>query len=321
MAKKGIDVFAEGYDWTQPIDREAGNAAQQLVDRNQYVSDTAAQGDLFDTNNVFSRALMKMVMPFASFILNQKIKNYIDVGTFFNKDASLESKMKSLKSLQATLAENFTFAGMGVMISTGLFALTASLLGVDDEEERKKFENRIKGRAGNLITDLLSPAPVVDPAIISGVNLILKNIEKGEDPFQFFEDNYSTFWEKLGVFTISGEAAFNMAKLSNIASTGKIGDYTLTPSEKEAAKLTTVLSVLVNVGLVPSEAGTLVRNNLSVLEKRAKDMTSGAATSSPSMSNSELENLLNEDLFDEERNILRMENKLMREILDEFKLD
>jgi hypothetical protein len=39
------------------------------------------------------------------------------------------------------------------------------------------------------------------------------------------------------------------------------------------------------------------------------------------MSNSELENLLNEDLFDEERNILRMENKLMREILDEFKLD
>jgi len=321
MAKKGIDVFAEGYDWTQPIDREAGNAAQQLVDRNQYVSDTAAQGDLFDTNNVFSRALMKMVMPFASFILNQKIKNYIDVGTFFNKDASLESKMKSLKSLQATLAENFTFAGMGVMISTGLFALTASLLGVDDEEERKKFENRIKGRAGNLVTDLLSPAPVVDPAIISGVNLILKNIEKGEDPFQFFEDNYSTFWEKLGVFTISGEAAFNMAKLSNIASTGKIGDYTLTPSEKEAAKLTTVLSVLVNVGLVPSEAGTLVRNNLSVLEKRAKDMTSGAATSSPSMSNSELENLLNEDLFDEERNILRMENKLMREILDEFKLD
>jgi len=321
MAKKGVDVFAEGYDWTQPINREAGNEAQQLVDRNQYVSDTAAQGNLFDTNNVFSRTLLKMVMPFASFILNQKIKNYVDVGTIFNKDASLESKMKSLKSLQATLTENLTFAGMGVMIGTGLFAITSALLGVDDEEERKKFENRVKGRAGNLITDLISPLPVVDPAIISGINLILENIDKGEDPFQFFEDEYSTFWEKLGVFTISGEAAFNMAKLSKIASTGKIGDYTLTPSEKEAAKLTAILSVLVNAGRVPAEAGTFVRNNLAVLEQRAKDMTSGATTTSPSMSNSELENLLNEDLFDEQRDILRIQNQIMKELLDEFKLD
>jgi hypothetical protein len=112
-----------------------------------------------------------------------------------------------------------------------------------------------------------------------------------------------------------------MAKLSKIASSGKIGDYTLTPSEKEAAKLTAVLAVLVNAGRVPAEAGTFVRNNLSVLEKRAKDMTSGATTTSPSMSNSELENLLNEDLFDEEREILRIQSKIMKELLDEFKLD
>ena len=64
-------------------------------------------------------------------------------------------------------------------VTQGLAAVSQGLTGDDDEEDnRKSFENRIKGRAGNIVTDILSPIPVIDDQIMAGVNKMIERSQR-----------------------------------------------------------------------------------------------------------------------------------------------
>lgn len=51
---------------------EAANYAQIMVDRQQNISDPLLAGEFMATEDGFKRLMRKVMLPFASFILNQK---------------------------------------------------------------------------------------------------------------------------------------------------------------------------------------------------------------------------------------------------------
>ena len=59
------------------------------VDRFQYVSDPSLQAEWYDPSNEDTRIFVKALMPFSSFIMNEKTRNYIDASILASKTARL----------------------------------------------------------------------------------------------------------------------------------------------------------------------------------------------------------------------------------------
>ena len=77
LKKQGIDP--SNIDWSNhKVNKQAGAFAEQQVGRQQNVSDTDLQGDLFNSKNATSQVARKIFFPFANFLLNQKTRMYTD---------------------------------------------------------------------------------------------------------------------------------------------------------------------------------------------------------------------------------------------------
>ncbi len=325
MKKKGINIFEEGFDIeNHTINKEAANEAQRNVDRFQYVSDVDLQAELYNPDREFVRVAMKSFMPFSSFIMNEKTRNYIDAQIISDPNTSFEEKGKAMTSLTGTVLEKIVFGSLGVMIGTASYATVLSLLGIDDEEEAKeKLNNRIKGRAGNMVTDFFSPLPILDPGILQVANYLIEQVDKGEDgqdPFQFFEGNNKEFFEQFGVFSITFEQADAAATLQKIHNTGKIDDYELNDAEKEAVSILLKLAYLNGLGALPSDLSAQpVQYGLSRLQKIASEARDAGETSS-SMTKRQMESILGEDIYEESDEMKKQVRDIIREVKDELNI-
>ena len=325
MKKKGVNIFEEGFDIeNHTIDKEAANEAQRNVDRFQYVSDVDLQAELYNPDRQFIRLAMKSFMPFSSFIMNEKTRNYIDAQIISDPNTSFEEKGKAMTSLTGTVLEKMVFGSLGVMIATASYATILSLLGIDDEEEAKeKLKNRVKGRAGNMVTDFFSPLPILDTGILQVANYLIEQVDKGEDgqdPFQFFEGNNKEFFEQFGVFSITFEQADAAATLQKIHNTGKIDDYELNDAEKEAVSILLKLAYLNGLGALPSDLSAQpVQYGLSRLQKIASEARDAGETSS-SMTKRQMESILGEDIYEESDEMKKQVRDIIREVKDELNI-
>ena len=70
MKEKGVDIFSPNFDWkTHEVDIDAGDFAQQQVDRQQNVSSSQLQGQAFNTKDIRIRFALKALLN------KSKIKN------------------------------------------------------------------------------------------------------------------------------------------------------------------------------------------------------------------------------------------------------
>ena len=324
MRKQGVDILEDGFDIeNHNINKKAANEAMRNVDRFQYVSDPNLQGEWYDPTNEDVRIAVKAFMPFSSFIMNEKTRNYIDASILASKTSNLKAKQDALTSLTGTVLEKIVFNSLGLGISTGTAYAALNLLGFyDEDEEKKKLENRIRGRAGNLVTDFFSPAQPLDPGLLIILNDILKNIDKpddGQDPFQFFDGDNVKFFEQFGVFSITKEQGDVIADLYKINKQGKIGDYELNEAEKQAVKYLLSLSSLNVVGAVPSETASAINYVYDRLQDIAANAKSSGQTTTP-MTKRQLEDVAGENIFKEVDEATKEYNKIMNDILKDINI-
>ncbi len=324
MKKQGVDILEDGFDiQNHTINKKAANEAMRNVDRYQYVSDPNLQAEWYDPSNEDTRIFVKAFMPFSSFIMNEKTRNYIDATILTSKNSSFQQKQNALTSLTGTALEKIVFSALGLGISTATAYTALNLLGFyDDEEEKKKLSNRIKGRAGNIMTDFLSPAPPLDPGAILGLNYLLEyynNPEDGEDPFQFFEGRPEDFFEQFGTYSIPYKQAKVLADLAKINTEGKIGDYELNEAEKTAVKLLLNTSYLNAAGVVPSETAQGINYVYDRLQKIASEAREAGETSS-SMSKKQMESILGEDIYEETDMMKKEVRDIIKEVKDELNI-
>jgi len=270
MKRKGVDVFAEGFDWANhEVDTEAGNYAQQQVDRQQNVSQRDLQGAWFRSDDTTTRLLTKFFLPFSNFLLNQKSRMYSDLNTMTNKNSETQDRLTAARSLGGLAVETAVFNAIGLGLTMGTAALS-NMLGAPEEDPEKleqQTANRLKGRLGNIAADVLSPLPPLDDGVRRGLNALIASISDDENPFEFYTSS-ETLLEDLGLGSIVIEKS--LTQPFDIIKTMLSGTYNgkeLDDDHFELAQVTAVLWPLYISGALPAEVGSIINYNL----KRIKD--------------------------------------------------
>lgn len=208
---------------------------------------------------------------------------YTDINIATSKTATKEDKRTAYRSLAGLGVETAVFNLLGLAVTQGLAAVSQGLTGDDDEEDkRKSFENRIKGRAGNVATDILSPIPVIDDEIMAGVNKMIEVVSTDENPFQFFANDKKTLTDQLGVLGIQKKNFDDLIEMIQMSTTGSYKDNygkkrEIDPSLKGEVGVNAFLYFLYGLGGLPSEAGSIIKYNMKSYKKSGKNKSKGGS--------------------------------------------
>ena len=179
------DIDWKTHEWNQ----EAMNYAQMMVDRQQNISDEKLAGSFMNSPDPWKSVTRKVILPFATFIINQKNRMHNDLIALFGVGAetSLEDKKKAARSLIGLSAEMLAYQGIAYFIKTMVYDQLASYItGEDDEEEKKersffgikmtnKEWNATKFPVKSLVSDVISPFPLFDDAVVFGFDELMSN--------------------------------------------------------------------------------------------------------------------------------------------------
>ncbi len=274
LKKQGIDPA--GIDWkNHKVNQRAGDYAQQQVARQQNTSDQDLQGDLFSSKKPTQQIVRKVFFPFANFLLNQKTRMYTDLNQLFRSDVSKEDRIASGKSIVGLGVETTVFAALGLLVTQILAGLSEE----DEDDKEKAFENRKKGRVGNIAKDILSPIPITDTPTTQLVNSVLtlfQDTENTNEVYQLFVNDKKSYFDMMGVLGIGPKKALETYDYMKMAVNGKYTDnYTgktkkLTPEAQDKMAGNAFVYLMYNLGLTPSEFGSVVNYNVKALKKSGK---------------------------------------------------
>ena len=274
-----IEVTTEGIDYnTHQLNEDAANYAQRMVDRQQNVSDTDLAGKLFASRESANQLLVKTLMPFASFRMNQSARLGADLATITNKTSTKEDKKVAWRSVGGFASEMVTFRLVSIGISVLLGSLAKEIMGVDedDEEKQKRIDNIVKGAKTGTFTDIFSPVPIADKLVQAGGALITQSIEDATGlPTAIYSPRKEEFLQNAGLFGIAADRAAQLWEISNLATTGEYTDdfgkeKTISSDAQEGLSFLIPAAILTNIGLAPSEVNTIVRYAIKDSKKSRK---------------------------------------------------
>lgn len=275
---KGVDTKGIDYN-THKLNKEAADYAQSMVDRQQNVSDADLAGKIFASKAPAVQLLVKTVMPFASFRMNQASRVGSDIAVVTDKTATKEDKTIAIRSLMGYAAETVTFRLISGYIAYQLGTAALKLLDREEseEEKEKRKNNLVKGQVTGTVTDVLSPAPIADKFVQSKVNDLVGAVQTGmniplEKQYNIFGESKQDYVQNMGMYGIASERAAQLFEISQLAATGKYTDdfgkeKTISEKDQETLKPFIGLGFLSSIGLAPSEAGSVIRYMVKNVKK------------------------------------------------------
>jgi hypothetical protein len=156
--------------------------AQHMVDRQQSISEVKKAGNLFTSSDPLTKIFTKTVLPFASFILNQKQRMHSDMRVLSIRDRKLrstEAKKAAGRSLAGTTLEVALFNVIAYGLKEVITHITDSIVGYDDPEDEDKKRKKIaqQNAVGNMVKDFLSPIPATDYVVINSFNALAEMVQ------------------------------------------------------------------------------------------------------------------------------------------------
>ena len=279
LKKQGIDT--KGIDYTtEKINKDAADYAQNMVDRQQNVSDTDLSGKIFASKAPAVQVLVKTLMPFAGFRMNQASRLGSDIAVVTDKTATKEDKVIAIRSLMGYAAENVTFRLISAYFAYQLGSFGLKLLDREEseEEKEKRKNNLIKGQVTGTLTDVLSPVPIADKFVQSKVNDLVGAVQTGmniplENQYNIFGESKQDYVQNMGMFGIASERASQLFEISRLAATGKYTDdfgkeKAISEKDQKTLKPYIGLGFLSSIGLAPSETNTVLRYMIKAAKKK-----------------------------------------------------
>ncbi len=288
LKQQGID--SKGIDYkTHKVNEKAAQYAQQMVDRQQNISDVDMSGKAFSEKEPTKNAILKMIAPFASFRLNQFVRVSNDVNVLKNWNSStVEDRKDAVSSLAGFSAELATFKiiSIGFTLLYGALALKFRDKEESEEEYQKRLKNTIKSQATSTVTDLISPLPMLDKYVQGGMSNTISTIQDimkidEKERFNIYGSNKSDDIRDLGTFGIPLERAgqtFDLIWLSNGGSFKNQFNQKrwLNQKDQDVLKKTAIpVSLMTTFGLLPNDFNTIVRNELNGAKKDATGTEGG----------------------------------------------
>lgn len=286
LKKQGIETKNIDYS-KQELNEDAANYAQRMVDRQQNVSDSDLAGKLFSNKESSNQLLVKTLMPFASFRMNQSARVGADLATLTNSTSTAEDKKIAAKSLAGFGVEMITFRLVSIATSILLGTLAKKIMGreEDDEEKKKRIDNIIKGAKTGTFTDIFSPLPIADKLVQKLGSPLLNKVEEMTGmPVSIFEPKNEEFLKSAGLFGIAADRAGQLWELNNLAITGTYTDdfgkeKTISQDNMDALKMLIAPAIMTNIGLAPSEVNTVIRYAIKDAKKKPSKTAEEAADS------------------------------------------
>lgn len=290
LEKQGITTKNIDYS-THELNEKAANYAQRMVDRQQNISDTDLSGKLFSEKNEIKNAFVKMLMPFASFRMNQSTRLANDLSTLGHWSVSTkEDKIIAARSLAGFATEMATFkiisGAIAVLIGTSVKKIMDKE--EDDDERKKRVNNIMKGQVTGTVTDILSPLPVLDKPVQETFHLGLDKIQDiletpDESRVNIYDVKKEDYIKSLGLFGVTADRASQLYNLSVLSQTGKFkddynNDKWITKDDQKALGYLFVPALMSSVGLAPSEISTIVRTAVSDAKKSASSVEGGKSS-------------------------------------------
>ena len=273
-------VNTKGIDYnTHKLNKDAADYAQRMVDRQQNVSDADLSGKIFASKAPAVKLIVKTLMPFASFRMNQASRVGSDIAVVTDKTATKEDKTIAIRSLMGYGAETVTFRLIQGYIAYQLGTAALKLLDREEseEEKEKRKNNLIKGQVTGTVTDVLSPAPIADKFVQSKVNDLAGAVQTGmniplENQYNIFGESKQDYVQNMGMYGIASERASQLFEISKLAATGKYTDdfgkeKTISEKDQETLKPFIGLGFLSSIGLAPSETGSVLRYMVKAAKK------------------------------------------------------
>jgi hypothetical protein len=340
LKEQGIDPATIDYN-THEINEKAANYAQRQVDRQQNISDPDLAGALLSDKDAGKQLFVKVLMPFASFRMNQSARFGADLATVTNKTATKEDKEIAYRSLFGFAAEMATFrllsAGSALLIAAAVKGIMGR--GDDEEKEKKKNDAIIKGQLTSTVADIFSPAPLIDKAVQMGASAVLDATQDAldvsdEEKLEIYSGNKQDFFQSLGLLGITGSRVSQLYEMSKLAAGASYEDdygrkKYLSPEDRKAIATLIPIAIVSNIGLTPSEVNKIVRSSISDAKRNASTVEGGQSkvdTKIMGLNKEDLkryypevyEEYYGEGTEDAERRKLEQEeNKLEREMKDE----
>lgn len=186
LKRKGYDVSK--IDWAnwndtikkegiEDLNKEAIIYADTMVSRQQNVSDERLAGELLANEDSARKLIRKVLLPFASFSINQRARLVADINKLYvgNNSMSPEDRAIAIKSIAGTLAEQGIFQLINFGIGMAIYYVAKSITGHEDDEEEweKRMRNATKYPLKSLLADMTSPNPLADDAVVFGADQLL----------------------------------------------------------------------------------------------------------------------------------------------------
>lgn len=280
-----LTVSVPGIDYSNhKLNKDAADYAQRQVDRQQNVSDSDLSGAILSSKDPAKQLFTKVVMPFASFRMNQSARLGSDISTLLNKTATKEDKKIAARSALGFMAEMATFRA----ISYGSALVIANTVGGlmdrddDDEKEKKRKEAILKGQITSAVPDMFSPAPILDKLIQAGVQKTLEsaqdimNIDK-EDRVGIYSGNKQTFLQSLGLLGVTAERASQLWETVSLSVDGEFTDdygkrKKISDKNMSTLGMLAPISILSSIGLAPTEVSSIVRGAVKIAKSDAESL-------------------------------------------------
>lgn len=290
LRKQGIDPKTFDYS-RDKVNKEAADYAQSMVDRQQNISDADLQGKWLGAKDTKAQIFNKLIIPFASFRINQTMRMLSDLSTLSkNSVATAEDRAIAKRSLAGYLTEAVIFRTISGMASVTLGNWAKDLLGQkeSDEDKKKRKGFIIKTQVTGAVTDL-APLPFLEYPLAVTVDEAMNAVQKlagvkEEDIEHLFTGSRQDVYKTLGAFGILPKKIDAMATAMKLKTTGKFKDEYgrekyISKKDREALGKIVAMSLANTFVAAPSEINTIINNSIKFVKKNASDQKGGKSES------------------------------------------
>jgi hypothetical protein len=135
LKEQGKQGKSTKLDFTQPMDEVSMGKAEASVNELQNTSNEMLMGDFFTSKKVITSIVRKTMMPYSTFIMNQKTRVWTDASTVGSKASDLKEKGKAVKSIMASMVELMAYHSSRIAIGMAIEQAVMSFMGWDDEDD------------------------------------------------------------------------------------------------------------------------------------------------------------------------------------------
>ena len=275
LERQGIST--KGIDYSDhKINEKAGDYAEEMVSRQQNVSDQDLAGEWFTKNTPDAKILKKIFLNMAAFRMNQSARLGADLTTleYWNTSTTAD-KVTAARSLAGYGAEMITFRILSAAAILGLGSLAKKIKGEDesDKDWEKRYNNVLKGQLTSSVVDTFSPAPFLDMGVKAALSPASEKLEEVTGlPLSIYGVQKEDWLRQLGAYGMAPQRLYEVEQAAELGFTGTYTDdfgkeKKISEENQETIRELLPFYAAAGLGILPADAATVMRNIVKYSKK------------------------------------------------------